>query len=100
APGGGLGIGVPAPLVAAGVDAEVKALFERSLQDLQPLGATLVDIDLPHASWAIPVYYLVATAKASSNLARYDGVRYGHRTASADTLQGMYSRTRDEGFGP
>ena len=97
---GGLRIGVPRALVADGVDAEVKALFERSLQDLQPLGATLVDIDLPHASWAIPVYYLVATAEASSNLARYDGVRYGHRTASADTLQAMYNRTRDEGFGP
>ena len=64
-------------------------------------GALLVDIDLPHARYAIPVYYLIATAEASSNLARYDGVRYGHRAAldKDGTLQEMYDRTRDEGFG-
>jgi aspartyl-tRNA(Asn)/glutamyl-tRNA(Gln) amidotransferase subunit A len=95
----GLRVGVPRALVGEGVDPEVRRLFEASLEALAGLGASLVDIDLPHASWAIPVYYLVATAEASSNLARYDGVRYGHRTARAATLQTMYSRTRDEGFG-
>src|SRR6185295_6460273 len=64
------------------------------------LGATLVDVDLPHAGHAIPVYYLVATAEASSNLARYDGVRYGYRAPDSRTLHSMYFRTRDEGFGP
>ena len=64
-------------------------------------GATLVDVELPHARYAIPVYYLVATAEASSNLARYDGVRYGHRARRRrDARATMYSRTRDEGFGP
>jgi aspartyl-tRNA(Asn)/glutamyl-tRNA(Gln) amidotransferase subunit A len=96
----GLRVGVPQSLIGDGVDAEVSALFDRSLAELEQLGARLVDIDLPHASWAIPVYYLVATAEASSNLARYDGVRYGHRTSSSGTLQAMYNRTRDEGFGP
>jgi aspartyl-tRNA(Asn)/glutamyl-tRNA(Gln) amidotransferase subunit A len=96
----GLRVGVPRGLLGDGVDAEVRSLFDRSLAELEQLGATLVDIDLPHAAWAIPVYYLVATAEASSNLARYDGVRYGHRTASPGTLHEMYNRTRDEGFGP
>ena len=65
-------------------------------------GATLVDIELPHAGYGIPVYYLIATAEASSNLARYDGVRYGYRArlGKDDGLQEMYERTRDEGFGP
>jgi aspartyl-tRNA(Asn)/glutamyl-tRNA(Gln) amidotransferase subunit A len=96
----GLRVGVPRALVGEGVDPEVRTLFEESLRALESLGASLVDVELPHASAAIPVYYLVATAEASSNLARYDGVRYGHRTSAADTLQAMYSRTRDEGFGP
>jgi aspartyl-tRNA(Asn)/glutamyl-tRNA(Gln) amidotransferase subunit A len=96
----GLRVGVPRALVADGVDEEVRHLFDASLEAFRSLGARLVDIELPHASWAIPVYYLVATAEASSNLARYDGVRYGHRTKDATTLSTMYSRTRDEGFGP
>ena len=62
-------------------------------------GATLVDIDLPHAKHAIGVYYLIATAEASSNLARYDGVKYGFRAAAYDSLVGMYARTREAGFG-
>ena len=64
-------------------------------------GAQLVDVELPHAQYAIPIYYLIATAEASSNLARYDGVRYGLRAAldKDGTLQEMYDRTRDEGFG-
>jgi len=96
----GLRIGVPRAVVSAGVDEGVRLAFDEALDTLRQAGATLVDIDLPHAMYAIPVYYLVATAEASSNLARYDGVRYGHRAKNAETLKDMYSRTRDEGFGP
>ena len=97
----GLRIGVPRAFVAEGVDEGVRRAFDEALDALRRAGATLVDIDLPHAKYAIPVYYLVATAEASSNLARYDGVRYGHRAAADGNLglTGMYSRTRDEGFG-
>ncbi|MBI2827801.1 MAG: Asp-tRNA(Asn)/Glu-tRNA(Gln) amidotransferase subunit GatA [Acidobacteria bacterium] len=97
----GLRIGVPRAFVTEGVDEDVRQAFDEALDTLRRAGATLVDIDLPHATYATPVYYLVATAEASSNLARYDGVRYGHRSR-ADGNQGlkeMYSRTRDEGFG-
>jgi aspartyl-tRNA(Asn)/glutamyl-tRNA(Gln) amidotransferase subunit A len=94
----GARIGVPRALVADGVDDEVRAAFERALDTLRQMGATLVDVDLPHSVHAIPVYYLVATAEASSNLARYDGVRYGFR-APASSLGEMYDRTRDAGFG-
>jgi aspartyl-tRNA(Asn)/glutamyl-tRNA(Gln) amidotransferase subunit A len=63
------------------------------------LGATVEEVSLPHTEYAIPTYYILATAEASSNLARYDGVRYGHRAASADSLQALYGRTRSAGFG-
>ena len=97
----GLRIGVPRAFVAEGVDDGVRRAFDEALDTLRRAGATLVDIDLPHAKYAIPVYYLVATAEASSNLARYDGVRYGHRSAGDENLglNDMYRRTRDEGFG-
>ena len=96
----GLRIGVPRALLAAGIDAEVLAAFDRSLETFARAGAIIEDIALPHSRFAIPTYYLVATAEASSNLARYDGVRYGFRAADAGTLGEMYDRTRDEGFGP
>ena len=92
-------IGVPRHLLTDGVDSEVRTAFASGVQTLERLGATLVDIELPHARFAIPTYYLVATAEASSNLARYDGVRYGFRAPDADTLEEMYDRTRDQGFG-
>jgi aspartyl-tRNA(Asn)/glutamyl-tRNA(Gln) amidotransferase subunit A len=93
-------IGVPRAFVSDGVDASVLGAFESALEVLRASGATLVDIDLPHAKYAIPVYYLVCTAEASSNLARYDGVKYGYRSPEAHKgLKAMYSRTRDEGFG-
>jgi len=95
----GVRVGVARDLLE-GVDPEVGAAFEASLAAMQAGGASLVAIDLPHAKYAIPVYYLVATAEASSNLARYDGVRYGYRTSEARTLESMYLKTRDEGFGP
>ena len=96
----GLRIGVPRALLGTGVDADVLAAFEAALDVLRERGAVLTDVDLPHSPHAIPVYYLVATAEASSNLSRYDGVRYGYRAAGVETLGEMYDRTRDEGFGP
>ena len=98
----GLRIGVPRAFLGDGVDQPTLEAFAAALQVLTARGATIVDIELPHASDGIPVYYLIATAEASSNLARYDGVRYGHRAklAKDDTLKHMYQRTRDEGFGP
>jgi aspartyl-tRNA(Asn)/glutamyl-tRNA(Gln) amidotransferase subunit A len=103
-----LRIGVPRALVDNGVDDEVGAAFRAALETLAAQGATLVDIALPHAGAAVPVYYLVSTAEASSNLARYDGVRYGfraaveagHRGPAHDSLSAMYNRTRAQGFGP
>jgi aspartyl-tRNA(Asn)/glutamyl-tRNA(Gln) amidotransferase subunit A len=94
-------IGVPRALLADGVDPHVQAAVLDALAELERQGAELVDVELPHASYAIPVYYLVATAEASSNLARYDGVRFSYRArleADADLAE-MYDRTRDEGFG-
>ena len=97
----GLRIGVPRAFVSDGVDGGVRQAFDAALDALRGRGAALVDIELPHAKYAIPVYYLVATAEASSNLARYDGVRFGYRSARDPDqgLKAMYSRTRDEGFG-
>ena len=99
----GLRIGVPRALLEGGVDAEVLSANEAALKTLADLGAALQHVDLPHARFAIPVYYLVATAEASSNLARYDGVRYGYRAAAAGTgrydLRDMYAKTREHGFG-
>ncbi len=102
----GLRVGVPRGLVSEGVDAGVSKAFNEALDVYRDAGATLVDIDLPYASAAIPVYYLVATAEASSNLARYDGVRYGFRApaeggpGAQDDLRTMYGRSRELGFGP
>ena len=104
----GATIGVPSRMLESGVDAEVARAFRAALDTLAARGAALVDVDLPHARHAIAVYYLVATAEASSNLARYDGVRYGFRAPdgpavagpSLDALRSMYARTRAGGFGP
>jgi aspartyl-tRNA(Asn)/glutamyl-tRNA(Gln) amidotransferase subunit A len=95
----GLRIGVPRHLLEHGVDPEVASAFEASLSTLRDLGATIRPIELPHSRYAIPVYYLVATAEASSNLARYDGVRYGRRAAGVSSVREMYEDTRHEGFG-
>jgi aspartyl-tRNA(Asn)/glutamyl-tRNA(Gln) amidotransferase subunit A len=91
-------IGVPRRLLEQGVDPEVKGAVDMALAALAARGATLVDIELPHAKYAIPVYYMVSTAEASSNLARYDGVRYGSRAGAKD-LREMYGKTRAQGFG-
>lgn len=97
----GLRIGVPRRLLQEGVDADVLHACEAALEVFVDQGARLVEVELPHAAYAIPVYYLIATAEASSNLARYDGVRYGFRAPLGpdDDLHAMYDRTRDLGFG-
>ena len=82
------------------MDPEIRSAFDRAVETLREQGAEIVDVALPHSAHAIPVYYLVATAEASSNLARYDGVGYGSRAPDAATLGEMYDRTRDIGFGP
>jgi len=96
----GLRVGVPRAFVTEGVHDGVRRAFDAAIDTLRQAGASIVDIELPHARYAIPVYYLVCTAEASSNLARYDGVKYGYRATDAETLREMYSRTRDQGFGP
>ncbi|MDT4952295.1 MAG: aspartyl-tRNA(Asn)/glutamyl-tRNA(Gln) amidotransferase subunit [Acidobacteriota bacterium] len=95
----GARIGVPRELFGEGLDAEVRASVERAIEAYRALGAEIVEIELPHAKYCIAVYYIIATAEASSNLARYDGVRYGFRAEEAPELRAMYRRTRDEGFG-
>jgi aspartyl-tRNA(Asn)/glutamyl-tRNA(Gln) amidotransferase subunit A len=95
----GLRIGVPRQYFGQGLDAGVGDRVREALDAYQSLGATLVDVELPHADLGIPVYYVVAPAECSSNLSRYDGVRFGHRAEGAPDLLGMYKRTRSEGFG-
>jgi aspartyl-tRNA(Asn)/glutamyl-tRNA(Gln) amidotransferase subunit A len=95
----GLKLGVPKEYFAEGLDAEVRAAVEAAIQQLAADGCEIVPISLPHTSYAIPTYYVIATAEASANLARYDGVRYGYRTARPRTLSEMYRKSRDEGFG-
>jgi aspartyl-tRNA(Asn)/glutamyl-tRNA(Gln) amidotransferase subunit A len=94
----GLRIGVAKEYFGAGLDAEVRATVENAIQKLAELGCEIVPVSLPHTEYAIPTYYIVATAEASSNLARFDGVRYGFR-AKAANLSEMYRLTRDGGFG-
>src|SRR5437660_5703765 len=93
-------IGVSRALLGEGLNSEVRASIETAIDAYGDLGAEIVEVDLPHAKYAIAVYYMIATAEASSNLARYDGVRYGFRAEEAPALRDMYRKTRDEGFGP
>jgi aspartyl-tRNA(Asn)/glutamyl-tRNA(Gln) amidotransferase subunit A len=95
----GLTVGVPLEYFGAGLDGEVEKAVRAALAVYQGLGARLVEVSLPHSAFALATYYLVATAEASSNLARYDGVHYGHRAGEFANLIEMYSRSRDEGFG-
>ena len=98
-PAEGLRIGVPAEYFAEGLDPEVRSNIEAGIHALKAAGCTVKPVSLPHTKYAIPVYYLIATAEASANLARFDGVRYGHRTDAPENLQAMYCHSRDEGFG-
>jgi len=95
----GLRVGVPKEYFPDALDAGVRIAVEGALERLRELGAELVPVELPHTEYAIPAYYVVATAEASSNLARYDGVRYGQRVAGDGTLNGMFAATREAGFG-
>jgi aspartyl-tRNA(Asn)/glutamyl-tRNA(Gln) amidotransferase subunit A len=95
----GVRIGVPAEYFGAGMDAEVEAAVRAALEELARAGAQLVPVSLPHTRYAIATYYLICTAEAASNLARYDGVKYGHRAADARSLDELYAKTRGEGFG-
>ncbi len=95
----GMRVGVPKEYFQSGMDAEVETAVRAALDELGRAGATLVPVSLPHTQYAIATYYLICMAEASSNLARYDGVRYGHRAAEAGSLEELYANTRGEGFG-
>ena len=95
----GLRIGVPPECFGEGLDSEVRVSVEAAINKLKESGAEIVEVSLPHTKYVVAVYYLIATAEASANLARFDGVRYGHRTEDARSLSELYRRTRDEGFG-
>lgn len=95
----GLKIGIPKEYFQGGLHADVDASIKNSIKSLEKLGAVVQEISLPHTAWAGPVYYIVGPSEASSNLARFDGVRFGHRTKNADTLIFMYEKSRQEGFG-
>ncbi len=95
----GLRIGMPKEYFVDGMDPEVEAAVRAAIKQLETLGAEIVQISLPHTEYAVATYYIVATAEASSNLARYDGAHYGWRLGGADNIIDMYSRTRSHGFG-
>ncbi|WP_211461250.1 Asp-tRNA(Asn)/Glu-tRNA(Gln) amidotransferase subunit GatA [Collimonas silvisoli] len=95
----GLRIGIPREYFSSGLAADVEQAVRAALQEYEKLGATLVDISLPKTELSIPVYYVIAPAEASSNLSRFDGVRYGHRAADYKDLADMYKKSRAEGFG-
>ncbi|MGB1547035.1 MAG: Asp-tRNA(Asn)/Glu-tRNA(Gln) amidotransferase subunit GatA [Alphaproteobacteria bacterium] len=95
----GLKVGIPKEYQADGMSAEIVSLWEQGKAWLKEAGAEIVDVSLPHTQYALPTYYIIAPAEASSNLARYDGVRYGLRVEGKD-LNDMYKKTRGEGFGP
>ena len=95
----GLRIGLPTEFFGDGLDADVRAAIEAALAELRQLGATVVDISLPRTRLAIPVYYVLAAAEASSNLSRFDGVKFGFRAPDYTDLEDMYKKTRTQGFG-
>ncbi|MBL0224412.1 MAG: Asp-tRNA(Asn)/Glu-tRNA(Gln) amidotransferase subunit GatA [Geobacteraceae bacterium] len=95
----GLRIGLPREYFIAGLDPDVQKAMDAAIETYRQLGAEFVDISLPHTDYAVATYYLIATAEASSNLARYDGVRFGHRAEEASGLLDMYTKSRSQGFG-
>ncbi len=92
-------IGVPRALFGEGLDEEIRDSVLQSIENFRALGAEIIDVEIPHAKYGIAVYYIIATAEASSNLARFDGVRYGFRAEGSHELREMYRKTREEGFG-
>jgi aspartyl-tRNA(Asn)/glutamyl-tRNA(Gln) amidotransferase subunit A len=95
----GLKIGVPKEYFIEGIDPEVKDALDKALKIFEKLGAKIEEVSLPHTEYSLPTYYLIATAEASSNLARYDGVQYGYTAENHEDLSSMYQRNRSEGFG-
>jgi aspartyl-tRNA(Asn)/glutamyl-tRNA(Gln) amidotransferase subunit A len=95
----GVKVGVPREYFIPGTDREVEEAAKKAIALIEDLGGEIVEISLPHTEYAVVTYYIIAPSEASSNLARYDGVKYGYRTANAETLREMYFRTRAEGFG-
>jgi aspartyl-tRNA(Asn)/glutamyl-tRNA(Gln) amidotransferase subunit A len=96
----GLKVGLPKEYFTQGLDAEVEGAVRGAVEVLRGLGAEVCEVSLPHTRYAVAAYYILAPAEASSNLARYDGVRYGHRSPSAKNLEELYEFSRGEGFGP
>src|SRR6185369_7063787 len=96
----GARLGLPRALFGKGLDDDIKNAVEKAIDVYRDLGVEIVDVELPTADYAIAAYYIIATAEASSNLARFDGVRYGFRAEDAPELRQMYRKTREEGFGP
>jgi len=96
----GMRIGIPRDYMGEGLDEEVKAAVLDAAKKLEEKGAIVEEFDLSLVQYAIPAYYVIASAEASSNLARFDGVKYGYRTESYEGLHNMYKKTRSEGFGP
>lgn len=96
----GLRIGVPEEYFGEGLDSEIRAAVEKALKVLKAAGCEVKKVSLPHTKYAVPTYYVIATAEASSNLSRFDGVRYGLRDVDARSLADMFRKTRDAGFGP
>ena len=94
-----LKLGIPKEYFGEGLDPEVRTAVEAAIQQLAAQGAEIIPISLPHTSYAVPTYYVIATAEASANLARFDGVRYGYRSQKSQSLAQMYRNSRDEGFG-
>ena len=96
----GVRLGLPKEYMIEGIEPQVKSAIDAAIAQLETLGAEIVDVSLPQTDYAIAVYYILATAEASANLARFDGVRYGHRAEDPKDLLDHYGRTREEGFGP
>src|SRR5207244_7391180 len=95
----GVRLGLPREYMIEGIDPQVKAAISAAVKQLNSLGAEIIDVSLPHTDYAVAVYYILATAEASANLARFDGVRYGYRAENPRDLLDHYGHTREEGFG-
>jgi aspartyl-tRNA(Asn)/glutamyl-tRNA(Gln) amidotransferase subunit A len=93
-------LGLPKEYLIDGIDPQVRSAIEQAVAHLHSLGAEIINVSLPHTEYAIASYYMIASAEASANLARFDGVRYGHRAENPRNLLDHYGRTREEGFGP
>jgi aspartyl-tRNA(Asn)/glutamyl-tRNA(Gln) amidotransferase subunit A len=96
----GVRLGVPKEYMIEGIDPQVRAAIDAAVKQLNSLGAEIVEVSLPSTEYAVAVYYIIATAEASANLARFDGVRYGYRAENPKDVLDLYGRTREEGFGP